>query len=152
MERIIQQGIRGFNEMKVQILNNISECIDGYNPILIDNNDIDLDVPDHSISDVLLINTIESVSYSQIDAFLDKMARLLRINGTIKITGLDINCLLIDYINQKIDCAVMNEILYSRKAIYDCKLLSEQLTARGMKIDKLSFKGSTYELHATRHN
>jgi hypothetical protein len=138
--------------MKIQIIKDIIDCVDGYNPIFVEEDTINLDVPDNSISSILMINTIELISYKSIDPFLSKIRQLLRLNGNIVITGVDINCLSVDCVNRAIDCAVMNEVIYNRKAIYDCKELSDKLSSLGIKTDKLLFKGATYELHATRKN
>lgn len=138
--------------MKIQILKEISDCIDGYNPVFVENNTINVDVPDNSISSILMINTIELIPYSEINNFLMKIKQLLRLNGKLVITGVDINCLSTDVINKVVDCAVYNEILYSRSGIYDCSELSKKLLSLGIKTDKIMLKGSTYELHAIRGN
>lgn len=138
--------------MKIQVLKNISDCVDGYNPVIIEDGTINLDVPDNSISSIMMINTIEEVPNSNIDNFLEKIKQLLRINGNLVITGIDLNCLCVDIINKTLNSDVFNEILYNRKAIYDCRQLSDKLDSLGIKTEKLLLKGSTYELHAVRHN
>lgn len=138
--------------MKIQILNDISDCVDGYNPVMIENGMINLDVPDNSVSSIVMINTIEQVPHNNINNFLGKIRQLLRMNGNLLITGVDANCLCMDMINKVLDCDVFNEVVYNRKAIYDCKNLSDRLDALGIKTEKMFLKGSTYELHAVRHN
>lgn len=138
--------------MKIQIIKDISDCIDGYNPVFIEDNTISLDVPDNSITSILMINTIESIDYKNIDLFLNKIRQLLRIGGQLTITGVDINCLAVDCINKIIDSAVMNEVIYNRKGIYDSRELSNKLASLGITVEKLFFKGSTYELHAVRNS
>lgn len=138
--------------MKIQILNNIADCIDGYNPVFIENNTIDIDTPDNSISSILMTNSIEQISYDYINQFLSKMRQLLRINGKLVITGVDINCLSRDLINKTINVSTYNEIVYNRKGIYDSSELATKLLSLGLQIDKILLKGSTYELHAVRNN
>jgi len=138
--------------MKIHILKEISDCIDGYNPIFVENNTVNLDVPNNSINSIIMVNTIEEISHRYIDDFIHKIRQLLRINGTLLITGIDVNCLSRDLINGVIDCTVYNEIVYQRKAVYDCKELSEKLNELGIKVDKILLKGSSYELHAVRSN
>ena len=138
--------------MKIQILNNITDCIDGYNPIFIEDNTINLDVPDNSISSILMTNSIEQISYDHINQFLSKLRQLLRKNGKIVLTGVDVNCLSRDLINKVINVSVFNEIVYNRKGIYDSSELASKLLSLGLEIEKILLKGSTYELHAVRNN
>lgn len=138
--------------MKIQILNNISDCIDGYNPVFIEDNTINLDVPDNSVSAILMTNSIEQISYDHINQLLSKLRQLLRLNGKLILTGVDVNCLSRDLINKLINVSVYNEIVYNRKAIYDPSELSSKLKSLGLQIDKILFKGSIYELHAVRNN
>lgn len=138
--------------MKIQILNNITDCIDGYNPIFIEDNTINLDVPDNSISSILMTNSIEQVSHDHINQFLSKLRQLLRINGKIVLTGVDVNCLSRDLINKVINVSVFNEIVYNRKGMYDSSELASKLLSLGLEIEKILLKGSTYELHAVRNN
>lgn len=136
--------------MKIQILKNISDCIDGYNPVFIDNGDINIDVPDNSVSSILVLNSIEEIPFNLISNFLEKIKRLLRINGKIVITGVDINCLCRDLLNRTLNTKIYNEIVFNRKGIYDSKELTDALSAMGLTIEKVLLKGSTYELHAVR--
>lgn len=138
--------------MKVQVLKDISECIDGYNPVFIEDNTINIDCPNNSINEILMINTIEEISCQYVEDFLKKLRTLLRVGGKIVITGIDINCLSRDLINKIIDSDVYNQIIYNRRGIYSCKELAEKLNSLGIQIDKMTFKGSTYELHAIRNN
>jgi len=76
--------------MKIHILKEISDCIDGYNPIFVENNTVNLDVPNNSINSIIMVNTIEEISHRYIDDFIHKIRQLLRINGTLLITGIDV--------------------------------------------------------------
>jgi hypothetical protein len=136
--------------MKIQILKNIEDCVDGYSPIILDDVDLNIDAPDNSISDILMINSIENISYNNLDKILMTVKKLLRLKGTLSINGIDINCISRDLINRAIDAKTYNEIIFSKAGIYDSKELCDKLTALGLRIDKVSLRGSIYEIKAIR--
>lgn len=138
--------------MKIQILDSseISNCIDGYSPVLLENGTFDVEIPNNSVSDILINNAIEKVPYSVIDDFLTKITKLLRINGKLVISGVEANCLCRDFLNKLIDCNQLNVVLYNRNSIYDSNELCKKISSLGLVIDKITFKGSIYELYASR--
>lgn len=138
--------------MKIQILKtaNISDCIDGYSPVFIEDGKVSIDAPSNSVSSILVNNTIEEVPYSELDYFLQQMSRLLRLNGELILGGIDINCLCRDLLNRSITAETYNTVIYNRKGIYDSKELAEKVSSFGLSINKLLLKGSVYELHASR--
>lgn len=138
--------------MKIHILNNIEDCIDGYTPVLLENGKINIDCPDNSISSILMIDSIEQIPYEEIDTILLQVRKLIRINGTLVIGGIDINCISRDLINRSINTKIYNEIIFNKKSIHDSKELSDKLSSLGFKIDKITLKGALYELHASRPN
>ena len=136
--------------MKIQILKNIEDCVDGYNPIILDDTDLNIDAPDNSISEILIINSIENLSYHNLDKLLMTIRKLLRLKGTLSINGVDINCISRDLINRSIDVKTYNEIVFSKAGIYDSKELCEKLIGLGLTIDKVYLRGSIYEIKAIR--
>jgi hypothetical protein len=138
--------------MKIQILNDISDCIDGYNPVFLNDGDLNIDAPNNSISNILMIDVIEQIPYENIDKIIKKIRTLLRINGSVTITGIEVNCMCRDLINKNINCATFNGILHNRKSIYDCSELADKLNDVGIQVERVTLKGSTYELHAIRQN
>ncbi len=136
--------------MKIQILKNIEDCVDGYNPIILDDTDLNIDAPDNSISEILIINSIEHLSYHNLDKLLMTIRKLLRLKGTLSINGVDINCISRDLINRSIDVKTYNEIVFSKAGIYDSKELCEKLIGLGLTIDKVYLRGSIYEIKAIR--
>lgn len=138
--------------MKLQILTNINDCVDGYTPVLLENGTFNIDVPYNSVESILMIGSLESVPYNLLDTVLQKLKSLLRINGNVVINGVDVNCISRDLINKIIDSKTYNEVVFSKKALYDSKELSLKLTSLGLVIDKVTLRGSIYELHASRPN
>lgn len=136
--------------MKIQILKDIQDCVDGYTPVILGDNGIDIDVPNNSVSDILIVNSIENISYDKLDELLMSIKRLLRLNGTVVINGVDINCISRDLINRSIDVKTYNEIVFSKTGIYDSKELCEKLIGLGLTIDKVFLRGSIYEIKAIR--
>lgn len=136
--------------MKIQILKNIEDCVDGYNPIILDDTDLNIDAPDNSISEILIMNSIEHLSYHNLDKLLMTIRKLLRLKGTLSINGVDINCISRDLINRSIDVKTYNEIIFSKAGIYDSKELCEKLIGLGLTIDKVYLRGSIYEIKAIR--
>jgi hypothetical protein len=136
--------------MKIQILNNIEDCIDGYNPVILDDTSLNIDAPENSISEILMINAIENISYNNLDNILITIRKLLRLKGTLSINGVDVNCISRDLINRSIDAKTYNEVIFSKSAIYDSKELCDKLIGLGLSIAKVSLKGSTYEIKAIR--
>lgn len=136
--------------MKIQILKNIEDCVDGYNPIILDDTDLNIDAPDNSISEILIINSIEHLSYHNLDKLLMTIRKLLRLKGRLSINGVDINCISRDLINRSIDVKTYNEIVFSKAGIYDSKELCEKLIGLGLTIDKVYLRGSIYEIKAIR--
>lgn len=138
--------------MKIQILNNVTDCVDGYTPVFIKDNNIDINVPQNSITSIIMTDTIEQISYDHIDNFIGKIRELLRINGEITITGIEVNCICRDLINKAIDCQTYNAIIKNKQSIYECSELINKLKLVGIQTEKVSLKGSIYELHAIRRN
>lgn len=138
--------------MKIQILKDIKETIDGYNPVFLDDGKISVDYPDNSISSILMIGAIEDVPYELLDNILGNIRKLLRMGGKVVISGVDINCISRDLVNRIIDPKTYNGVVFSKKALYDSKELCDKLSLLGLRIDKITLKGSIYELHASRPN
>lgn len=138
--------------MKIQILKttDINDCIDGYSPVFVENGQISLDAPSNSVSSILVGNSIEEIPYQTLDSFLRQLFQLLRINGELILSGVDVNCLCRDVINGSIDCQTYNTVVYNRKSIYDSKELANKISSAGLFINKIALKGSVYEIHATR--
>ena len=136
--------------MKLQILKNIQDCIDGYNPVLIDNGAFNVDLPDNSVESILMIETIDSIGANQIDESLQKIRKLIRLNGSLKISGIDLFCLSRDFLNGTIDTKTYNDIIFSRSGIYDSVTIINKLKALGLSVDQSLIKGSVYEIHAFR--
>jgi len=138
--------------MKIQILKttNISDCIDGYSPVFVENGQISIDAPSNSISSILAGNSIEEIPYQMLDSFLRQLFQLLRLGGELTISGVDVNCLCRDMINGSIDCRTYNTIVYSRKSVYDSTELANKISSAGLLVNKIALKGSVYEIHATR--
>ena len=138
--------------MKIHILTDVKDCIDGYNPVFLDNGILNLDVPENSVSSILMIGSLESVPYDKLDNLLIAIRKLLRINGKVVFNGIDVNCISRDMINRIIDTKVYNQVVFSKNALYDSEELSNKLLSLGLTVDKLTLKGSVYELHASRRN
>jgi hypothetical protein len=136
--------------MKIHLLTDIKDCVDGYVPILLSGNEIKLEYPENSITSILFIDGIEQIPYQNIDNFLINLRRLLRIDGKIVIGGVDAGCLCRDLINGNTDLSTFNSIIFSKKSIHDSRELSERFKRLGLKIDKIAIKGAVYELHASR--
>lgn len=136
--------------MKIQILKNIEDCVDGYNPIILDDIDLNIDAPENSISEILIINAIENISYNNLDKILMTIRKLLRLKGTLSINGIDVNCISRDLINRSIDAKTYNEVIFSKSAVYDSKELCEKITSLGLSIVKVSLRGSIYDIKAIR--
>lgn len=138
--------------MKLQILTDIKDCIDGYNPVFLDEGTFSVDYPDNSISSIMVIGALENVPYMMLEDFLVKIRKLLRANGNVVINGVDINCISRDLLNRLINTKTYNDVVFSKKALYDSKELCDKLSSLGLNIDKVTLKGSIYELHASRSN
>lgn len=138
--------------MKIQILKDIKDSIDGFNPILLTDEDIQIDEPSNSITNILMIDTLEQISYENIDSFLIKMINLLRLNGEIVLGGVDVECINKDLLSGKIDIETYNKIIFSKRGIYSSHRLIEKLNALNLKINKITVKGSVYEIQASRSN
>lgn len=138
--------------MKIQILENIKDSIDGFNPFLLQDGNINIDIPDNSATMVLLTNTIESIEYSHLDGMLGLLKKITRKGGNVIIGGIDVNCLSRDLINGFIDVETYNKLVFSKKSLYDSKGLANRLSEIGFTIDKILLRGSVYELHASRSN
>jgi len=136
--------------MKIQIITDIKECIDGYNPILLEEGTFTIDAPENSISSILMLQSIENIPYNMLDNTLRTLRRYLRINGKLVIGGIDINCISRDLINKVIDVKTYNDVIFSKRAIYDSKELFDKISELGLTIDKMTLKGSIYEIHASR--
>jgi hypothetical protein len=136
--------------MKIQVLTDIKDCIDGYNPIILENGEFNINAPENSISSILMLQSMEQIPYEMLDKTLSMIRRSLRMNGKLVIGGIDINCISRDLINKVIDSKTYNSIIFSKKGIYDSKELSDKIIELGLTIDKITLKGSVYEIHASR--
>jgi len=138
--------------MKIHFLTDIQDCVDGHNPIIIDESGIDIDIPDNSVESILLPGTLEQIPYNKLQDSLVKVRKLLRLNGKVFISGVDANCLSRDLINRLVKIEELNQALYARKSIHDVKDLTDKLLALGLQIDKVTLKGALYEIYASRNS
>lgn len=140
--------------MKIQILQHMESLVSGYLPILIDNEDFEIDQPNNSISSILIIDDLEYISYDKLHNFLIKLRTILRLNGTITVRGIDLMCLSKELICNNFDIENYNNIVFrdGKKAIYSSHVIAELIKTLGLQINYLKLKGITYELQASRSN
>ena len=140
--------------MKIQILQHMESFVSGYLPILIDNEDFEIDKPNNSITSILIIDDLEYISYDKLHNFLIKLRTILRLNGTITVRGIDLMCLSKELICNNFDIENYNNIVFrdGKKAIYSSHVIAELIKTLGLQINYLKLKGITYELQASRSN
>jgi predicted SAM-dependent methyltransferase len=138
--------------MKIHFLTDIQDCVDGHNPIIVDESGIDIDVPDNSVESILLTGALEQIPYNRLQDSLVKVRKFLRLGGKVFISGIDANCLSRDLINRVAKIEEFNQALYTRKSIHDVKDMTDKLLALGLQIDKVTLKGALYEIYASRNS
>jgi hypothetical protein len=136
--------------MKIQILTDIKDSIDGFNPVFLNENGLSANIAENSATEIIMNGTVELVPYEKLDNILLDLKKLVRKGGKIVMNGVDASCVSRDFVTGIIDIKTYNDVIFSRMSVHDSKQLGNKLKSLGFVIDKILLRGSIYELHASR--
>lgn len=139
--------------MKIQILTYEEKLIDGFLPIITDENgnlEISDEISDNSISCILLEDVLERIPYESFDNIFTAIKKLIRIGGDVYIKGTDARYLSTEFLNHNIDLETYNSILFNKSAIYTASELCEKLKNIGLQINMAKINGVIYDIHGSR--
>lgn len=137
--------------MKLFISENIDKAIEGFVLVPIVYGEVDLrNVPENAASDIVAIDAVDSISINNIRQFITSICRALRLGGTIHIGGIDAYGLSRNLISGNIDLIEYNTLIAKKQGIYTSKYISDLLISHNLNIQSIIYKGSFYEITASR--
>jgi hypothetical protein len=140
--------------MKLQIVHNDNESIEGFISLKIsDNPKSDLSqIVNHSCTDILVLDIIDSFEYNQSFEFLSEVLSKIRLNGSLLLRGVSSLAFSHALLNGSIDSNKASNIISEIKSIHDQRDITTLLESNDFRIDTMRLNGVSYELKATRQN
>ena len=138
--------------MKIQIVNNDNESIDGFIALKIsDNIKQDLGkIVDNSCTELLVLDVINSFKYNESIEFLLTLLKKVRINGNILLKGVSSLSLSNAILNELINSEEGSSVIENIKSIHDHRDIVNLLEANNFTVNTIMLGGVSYELGATR--
>ena len=137
--------------MKLQIIKSQDELIEGYEAALVSPNGVMVGhISDNECEVILAHNVIEQYKIKKAGMVLKEVLDKLRLNGTIKITGVDMNCLFHGFLNGLVKKESVCEVMQNHLCILEVNDIIDTLKSFGLEIDYYKLTGVNYEVSATR--
>lgn len=109
-------------------------------------------VYDNQCEEILIGDTINSIPFNSIEKFLLLLIKKVRINGTIKISGVNLRALVLGVKNGTIEEKNFNEIIESCISITSPNMVADILRKYNLKIDTIKNESIYYGIEASRKN
>lgn len=136
---------------KIAILPMGSEHPDGYQVLEIINGKINIDqFSDNECIEISAINSLDFISYPDLNGFMLSLASKTRKNGTVTLGGVDTYSLSRAITNDSMSIEDINQLLYSRKSLTDINTTKEFMISLGFEIVSAYLNGINYEIKARR--
>lgn len=137
--------------MKVQILRQGQTPIQGYNPIFLDVNRINLEgLADNQCEMILAADIFESISYQNIAPVLQALLSKLRLNGELVVGGTEMNLLGSAISNGLLTDEQCSNILGSLHCALDARKVADTLRQMNLSIQSMHMDGIHFEIKAKR--
>lgn len=136
--------------MKVHVIENTDQVIDGYTPAIIRNGKIELKCSNHSVDEILCLGIVDKIHARDIDSFLKSLCDILRINGKLVISGKDINIISRHLYFKEINSESLSNIIDDTKTWYSSLEIVDKLRNLGLTILTNEIKGIEYEICSIR--
>jgi len=139
--------------MKLQIINNENESIEGFISLKISENFQNTlsQIVDNSCAEILLLDILDTMDYDKSYEFLSQMIRKVRLNGSLILKGISSIVLASSIMNEKIDTKQASNMIANIRSVHDQRDIITMLEANDFIIDVVRISGVTYELKATRY-
>lgn len=137
--------------MKVQILRQGQTPIQGYNPIFLDVNRLNLEgLADNQCEMILAADIFESISYQNIMPLLQALLSKLRLNGELVVGGTEMNLLGSAISNGLLTDEQCSNILASLSCALDARQMADTLRQMKLSIQSMHMDGIHFEIKAKR--
>ncbi len=137
--------------MKVYITENIDQAIEGYKIIPILYGKIDLGaVTNNAATEIVAIDAMDSIPLKFFEEFIKHVLQKMRLECKLHLGGTELSALCKDFVNGKVSCEDYNEILFSKRGIYNVNYVLEALRKAGLTIQNVLINGYNYEITAIR--
>lgn len=137
--------------MKLQIVNNESEVVNGYMHILIANKEDLKNIVHSSCTEVVAFNVLDKLEYKDALDFFIALLNRVRLNGCITLSSLNLISLGQNIISEEIDSENFSKLIENVKSIIDTRIIINLLESNNFIIDHLILLDRNYyELKATR--
>lgn len=137
--------------MKIHVTENIDQALEGYTiiPILYGKVDVGA-IPNNAATSIIAIDAMDSVPTKFFDEFIKNIIQKMRINGELILGGTDLAIISRDVVNRKISCDDYNELIFSKRGIYNSDHVIDVLRSAGLSIETVILNGYNYEIKVTR--
>lgn len=136
--------------MKIHIVDDPNNAIEGYNIITFDNLDVEFEKLSNNCCDFILANNIfDYVESKQIPEIIHKLFSKLRLSGKISIGGKDINLFCKSVKNKLLSEQEASDIISKTKSLVGYGFVENIIKDLGMKYTT-QLNGVSYEITASR--
>lgn len=137
--------------MKVHVTENINQAMNGFRLVPIVYGKLDLGrIPDNAATEIIAIDALESIAYSQVGEFFKNIRAKMRMGCTITVGGVDLSLLARGIINGSVNSLSFNDQIYKTKGIYQICDIQKLISDNGLIVDHVSIAGLSYTIKASR--
>lgn len=137
--------------MKLQIINNISDQLNGFTSITIANRQDIKNIVHNSCTQVFAARVLDTLEYKDALEFLSELLQRVRLSGSIILSGLDLISLGQNIANELIDSESASNAISNVKSITDTRIITKLLESNGFVLEYLLLLDQNYyEIKATR--
>jgi CTP synthase (UTP-ammonia lyase) len=139
--------------MKLQLIRNIENAIDGFHSILYTDpakiNDLN-NITTHSCEYILGNSVLDDFDISDSDKIVYTLITKLRLGGTLILNGHDINILAKSILNKTIESKTFSDIIKEKRSINTALNVMKMLESNGLKISTVKYSDYIYEIVSIR--
>jgi hypothetical protein len=137
--------------MKLQIIKNINDQLNGFTSITISQKDEIKNIIHSSCTEVFANRVLDELTYQEAIQFLVELMQRVRLGGNIILSGIDLISLGQNITNELIDSQSVSYIINNAKSIIDTRIITNLLESNGFVLEYLMLLDQNYyELKANR--
>lgn len=139
--------------MKLQVIKNPSERIEGFTNITVQDVASGLDaIMDNECTDIIIGDNLKLVPEPLIEKVILGLIKKLRMDGVIKISGFDLRQMSLGVVNNTVSVRDYNKVVSECHSIVSNTYIVDILRKYNLKIETVELEGLKYDITAIRKN
>ena len=137
--------------MKLYLTTDETKTVQGYNNIIVSNGSCKLDgIFKNSCDEIIVDNCLDCINNS-LD-FLKILSSLIRLNGVIKIYGIDLRNICLSYINGEFGLTEMRKLILDKHDIFSISDIFNVVKEVNLEVLKCELNGPSFDIQCLRKN